>query len=87
MNTYNGLYSLYFEKVHLACAAASLEDIESLVPGVSLTAIRFCQYPVGFYVKKKIPEISGIFQILHGQTLFLQTAKKEAAEEFFLTGS
>ena len=55
MNTYNGLYSLYFEKVHLACAAASLEDIESLVPGVSLTAIRFCQYPVGFYVKKENP--------------------------------
>ena len=51
MNTYNGLYSLYFEKVHLACAAASPEDIKSLVPGVSLTAIRFCQYPVGFYVK------------------------------------
>ena len=55
MNTYNGLYSLYFEKVHLACATASLEDIESLVPGVSLTAIRFCQYPVGFYVKKENP--------------------------------
>ena len=55
MNTYNGLYSLYFEKVHLACAAASLEDIESLVPGVSLTAIWFCQYPVGFYVKKDNP--------------------------------
>ena len=55
MNTYNGLYSLYFEKVHLACAAASPEDIKSLVPGVSLTAIRFCQYPVGFYVKKENP--------------------------------
>ena len=23
MNTYNGLYSLYFEKVHIACAAAA----------------------------------------------------------------
>lgn len=85
MNTYNGLYSLYFEKVHIACASASPEDIHSLVPGVPLTVISLCQYPVGFYVKKKIPRISGDFLILHGQILFLRTAKKEAAVESFST--
>lgn len=71
MNTYNGLYSLYFEKVHIACASASPEDIHSLIPGIPLTVISLCQYPVGFYVKKKIPRISGDFLILHGQILFL----------------
>lgn len=55
MNTYNGLYSLYFEKVHIACAAAAPEDVRSLVPGLSLTALLFCQYPMGFYVKKGNP--------------------------------
>ena len=84
MNTYNGLYSLYFEKVHIACASASPEDIHSLVPGIPLTVISLCQYPVGFYIKK-IPRISRDFPILHGQILFLRTAKKEAAVESFLT--
>lgn len=84
MNTYNGLYSLYFEKVHIACASASPEDIHSLIPGIPLTVISLCQYPVGFY-KKKIPRISGDFLILHGQILFLRTAKKEAAVVSFLT--
>ena len=74
MNTYNGLYSLYFEKVHIACASASPEDIHSLIPGIPLTVISLCQYPVGFYVKKENPRIS-----------FLQTAKKEAAVVSFLT--
>ena len=55
MNTYNGLYSLYFEKVHIACASASPEDIHSLIPGIPLTVISLCQYPVGFYVKKENP--------------------------------
>lgn len=55
MNTYNGLYSLYFKKVHIACAAAAPEDVRSLVPGLSLTALLFCQYPMGFYVKKGNP--------------------------------
>ena len=55
MNTYNGLYSLYFEKVHIACAAAVFEDIRSLVPGLSLAALLFCQYLMGFYVKKGNP--------------------------------
>ena len=46
MNTYNGLYSLYFEKVHIACAAASFEDIQSLVPGIPLTVLHFYSYEI-----------------------------------------
>ena len=76
MNTYNGLYSLYFEKVHLACAAASPEDIKSLVPGVSLTAIRFCQYPVGFYVKKENPKnIRGFSDLTRADIIFVNREK------------
>ena len=78
MNTYNGLYSLYFEKVHIACASASPEDIHSLIPGIPLTVISLCQYPVGFYVKKENPKnIRGFSD--------LTTAKKEAAVVSFLT--
>lgn len=60
LNTYNGLYSLYFEKVHIACAAASFEDIQSLVPGIPLTVLHFYSYEIGFYKKRKPPEYSGI---------------------------
>ena len=38
MNSYNGLYSLYFKKAHIACASLDLEHIRSLVPGVQLSA-------------------------------------------------
>ncbi len=75
MNTYNGLYSLYFEKVHIACASASPEDIHSLIPGIPLTVISLCQYPVGFYVKKEIPRISGIFLISTADIIFVNREK------------
>lgn len=76
MNTYNGLYSLYFEKVHLACAAASVEDIRSLVPGLPLTALLFCRYPVGFYVKKGNPRnIQGFSDFTRSDIIFANREK------------
>ena len=88
MNTYNGLYSLYFEKVHLACAAASPEDIKSLVPGVSLTAIRFCQYPVGFYVKKENPRnIRDFSDLTRADIIFANREKGSSRRVLHFTGS
>lgn len=86
MNTYNGLYSLYFEKVHIACASASPEDIHSLIPGIPLTVISLCQYPVGFYVKKKkIPRISGDFLIHYtGQIFILLNREKGSSRRILL---
>lgn len=56
MNSYNGLYSLYFGKSHIASASLSEEDICCLVPGTELTAICLYEYPVGLYVKKGNPK-------------------------------
>lgn len=61
LNTYNGLYSLYFEKVHIACAAASFEDIQSLGSRNSAHCSSFLQLRDRFlYKKRKPPEYSGI---------------------------
>ena len=76
MNTYNGLYSLYFEKVHIACASASPEDIHSLIPGIPLTVISLCQYPVGFYVKKENPKnIRGFSDLTRADIIFVNREK------------
>ena len=85
MNTYNGLYSLYFEKVHIACASASPEDIHSLVPGIPLTVISLCQYPVGFYVKKENPKNIRGFSDLTRADIIFANREKEAAVVSFLT--
>lgn len=56
MNSYNGLYSLYFGKVHIASADLSPESILRLVPGVSLTAVKLYDYPLGLYVQAENPK-------------------------------
>lgn len=56
LNSYNGLYSLYFHKIHIASASLPLEDVRCLVPGVSLTAVLLYEYPTGFYVSKGNPK-------------------------------
>ena len=56
MNSYNGLYSLYFGKSHISSASLSEEDICCLVPGTELTAVCLYEYPVGLYVKKGNPK-------------------------------
>lgn len=56
MNSYNGLYSLYFGKSHIASASLSEEDICCLVPGTKLTTICLYEYLVGLYVKKGNPK-------------------------------
>ena len=39
MNDYNGLYSLYFEKAHIAATSLDIDDIRHLVPGIPLILI------------------------------------------------
>lgn len=61
MNSYNGLYSLYFRKVHAAAAGIFAEDIPPLLPGISLALLTLYEFPLGLYVKEGNPrEISGI---------------------------
>lgn len=76
LNTYNGLYSLYFEKVHIACAAASFEDIQSLVPGIPLTVLHFYSYEIGFYIKKGNPRnIQGFPDLQRADIIFANREK------------
>ncbi|MGI6070585.1 MAG: substrate-binding domain-containing protein [Blautia sp.] len=63
MNDYNSLYSLYYEKTHLAlvslCPMDSLspEDIlHSLLPGMEASFLHLCDFPIGFYVRKGNPK-------------------------------
>lgn len=55
LNTYNGLYSLYFNKVHAATAGIEPERIPALIPGIPLAAVVLYEYALGFYVKKQNP--------------------------------
>lgn len=55
LNTYNGLYSLYFKKVHATTAGILPEHIPSLLPGVSMAALLLYEYDLGFYVRKGNP--------------------------------
>lgn len=55
LNTYNGLYSLYFKKVHATTAGILPEHIPPLLPGLSVAAILLYEYYLGFYVQKGNP--------------------------------
>lgn len=63
MNDYNSLYSLYYEKSHLALVSLHMADssfplefIGSLLPGMDTMALQLCDFQMGFYVKKGNPK-------------------------------
>ena len=56
LNTYNGLYSLYFKKVHATTAGILPEHIPALLPGMSVAAFVLYEYSLGFYVQKGNPK-------------------------------
>lgn len=56
LNTYNGLYSLYFKKVHATTAGIMPEHISALLPGISVAAVLLYEYKLGFYVQKNNPK-------------------------------
>jgi len=84
LNTYNGLYSLYFEKVHIACTAASFSDIHSLVPGIPLTAVLFYRYDLGFYIKKGNPRNIQGFPDLQRADIIFANREKGSSRRIFL---
>lgn len=55
LNTYNGLYSLYFKKVHATTAGILPEHIPALLPGISTAALLLYEYDLGFYIRKGNP--------------------------------
>ncbi len=63
MNDYNSLYSLYYEKTHMAltsfCTAREgqeIRQIQNLLPGKEAVVLHICSLQAGLYVKKGNPK-------------------------------
>ncbi len=63
MNEYNSLYSLYYEKTHMALTSfctsregQEIEQIQSLLPGKEAVIIHICSLLAGFYIRKGNPK-------------------------------
>lgn len=84
MNSYNGLYSLYFGKVHIASASMKPEDISRLVPGIPLALVCLYEYPIGFYVSRGNPRHITGFQDLSRADVILANREKGSTRRIFL---
>ena len=79
MNDYNGLYSLYFEKAHIAATSLDIDDIRHLVPGIPLILLSLYKYSVGFYVQAGNPEkISSVEDLTNPKVVFMNREKGSA---------
>lgn len=87
LNTYNGLYSLYFKKVHAATAALPPEHISALIPGIPLAALLLYDYFLGFYVQKENPGKIAAIQDLSRPGLRLANREKGSTSRIFLDQS
>lgn len=63
MNEYNSLYSLYYEKTHMALTSfctsregEEIQQIQSLLPGKEAVIIHICSLQAGFYIRKGNPK-------------------------------
>ncbi len=63
MNDYNSLYSLYYEKTHMALTSfctsregQEIRQIESLLPGKEAAVLHICSLLAGFYIRKGNPK-------------------------------
>ena len=83
-NTYNGLYSLYFGKVHAAVAALAPEQIPALIPGVPLAALYLYEYAIGFYIKKGNPKNLNSIRDLTRADVILANREKGSTSRIWL---
>ena len=84
MNSYNGLYSLYFKKVHAAAAGIFAEDIPPLLPGVPIATLMLYEFPLGLYIKKENPKKITGMQDLTRSDLILANREKGSTSRIFL---
>uniref|UniRef100_UPI0006D1A094 substrate-binding domain-containing protein n=1 Tax=Clostridium sp. NkU-1 TaxID=1095009 RepID=UPI0006D1A094 len=63
MNDYNSLYSLYYEKTHMALTSFStsqegqeIRQIQCLLPGKEAAVLHICNLLAGFYIRKGNPK-------------------------------
>lgn len=79
MNDYNSLYSLYYEKTHLALTCffsnekeGNRKQIKNLMPGKEIAVLSICRLSWGFYVKKGNPlKFRSIQDLIHPEIRFL----------------
>ena len=84
MNSYNGLYSLYFRKVHAASVGLFAEDIAPLLPGIPLAVLILYEFPLGLYIRKGNPgKIAGI-QDLTRADITLANREKGSTSRIYL---
>ena len=84
LNTYNGLYSLYFNKVHAATAGIEPDRIPALIPGLPLAAVILYEYALGFYVKKQNPkEIMSVHDLTRPGISLANREKGSTSRIFF----
>lgn len=84
LNTYNGLYALYFGKVHVASASLKPRDISALVPGIPLSVLCLYEYPMGFFVKKGNPQNITCFEDLKREGVTFSNREKGSTRRIFL---
>ncbi|MDO4306561.1 MAG: helix-turn-helix transcriptional regulator [Eubacteriales bacterium] len=84
MNTYNGLYALYFNKAHIAAASISPEVLPHLVPGMSLAVIYLYEYFMGFYVREGNPKEIRTFHDLTRADIILANREKGSTRRIYL---
>lgn len=78
MNEYNSLYSLYYEKTHMALTCflsdkkgQSLNQIKNLMPGKELAVLSISQLSCGLYVKRGNPmEIRSVKDLFRPEVRF-----------------
>lgn len=83
MNDYNSLYSLYYEKTHLAlidmCSIGHVDSkdiIHALLPGMSIAIIPLCDFQLGLYVINGNPKnIQTIHDLLRSDVQFINREK------------
>ena len=74
-----GLYSLYFEKAHIAATSLEVDDIRHLIPGIPLALLSLYKYSVGFYVQAGNPEkISSVEDLTDPKVVFMNREKGSA---------
>jgi putative molybdopterin biosynthesis protein len=79
MNDYNSLYSLYYEKTHLALTCFFSQEkeeaekqIKNLMPGKEIAVLSVCDLSWGFYVKKGNPlNFRSIHDLIRPEIRFL----------------
>lgn len=84
MNTYNGLYALYFNKAHIAAASLSPEILPQLIPGIPVAAIYLYEYPMGFYVRRENPKAIHSIHDLTRADIILANREKGSTRRIYL---